>query len=854
MVGFRQFAAKRIAPVKSPEVWDLSHLTHTEIAKTQDFTHLQSIGVPEVFSFPGLVMTEARPQVLSIDPLEVPTQDSVDPIAEVDVLSDDMLFADAEIVDDALDDGLFFDKTRIPHNFLDSGTNIPNAKILDDVLDDGLAIPSAETVDVLDNGLLFDELHIIELSSFLSSPEIISLFEPLLHTQAVGKEYGVGDATADDERSAAQPTLTDSVTKCPHDMIRSQCEICLENQRSANRRRNEPKPRVVDVFEQLRYILQPPILPPDGQPIIFPNGERPYQFQIAGVNWLAKRKSALLADQMGLGKTVQAIIAMRVLFRRGELQRTLVVCPASMTITWEREIKSWAPELRPLRVRGDVSQRKVMWESHAEIHIVSYEMLRNDIERIQPDKFDLYVLDEAQKIKNRATRVHRAVKRLSPTCRWALTGTPIENTVDDVVALFNVIKPGLFYDGDVDWYTTSEVRRKIQPYLLRRTIEDTKDDPDVKFPELKQEYHWLELLPAQRDAYDDVEQTRIAGIKKMGDRATRIHILALITELKQICNFDVQSGQSCKLDILKDKLESLAANNEKALVFSQYPNKTLKEIEPKLQRFDPIMFDGSLRSTQRDEVVVNFQESNANKVLLMSVRAGGVGLTLTRANHVFHFDHWWNPAVMDQASARIRRIGQKKESVFVHSLYAIDTIEERIVKLLQEKHAVFQSVFGDKADDRKAEADDEDLKKLTDEDLFGLFGLPVPGEKVFLDMSPTEFEEAIQEFFEHMGYSLSLTKRSHDGGIDLDGYRIGFGGGRVVVQCKRYKETVPVSAVRDLFGVVASDNNIENGFLVTTGKFSQSAREFARGKRIRLIDGVELEARFASIASNGYSQ
>lgn len=163
-------------------------------------------------------------------------------------------------------------------------------------------------------------------------------------------------------------------------------------------------------------------------------------------------------------------------------------------------------------------------------------------------------------------------------------------------------------------------------------------------------------------------------------------------------------------------------------------------------------------------------------------------------------------------------------------------------------------MFGGKADDRKAEADDDDLKRLTDEDLFGLFGLPAPGKKVFLDMSPTEFEEAIQKFFEHKGYSLSLTKRAHDGGIDIDGSRIGLGGGRVVVQCKRYKGTVPESAVRDLFGVVASDNNIENGFLITTGKFSQSAREFAQGKRITLIDGVELEARFANISSNGYNQ
>ena len=411
----------------------------------------------------------------------------------------------------------------------------------------------------------------------------------------------------------------------------------------------------------------------------------------------------------------------------------------------------------------------------------------------------------------------------------------------------------------VHWYTSSEVRRKIGPYMLRRTIEDT----ELELPERTYQHHWLDLLPAQRNSYDKTELGEVEGIRSLGGNATRVHILALITRLKQICNYDEVSGQSCKLNFLQDELEVLTDNNDKVLVFSQYPNKTLKEIEPKLQQFASIIYDGSLSAAQRTEAVDNFQESDANKVLLMSVRAGGSGITLTRANHVFHFDHWWNPAIVDQASARVRRIGQKKP-VFVHSLYAADTIEERIFDLLQEKRALFNAVFGG-----KAEADDEDLKKLTDEDLFGLFDLDAPGKdrtdsqsstgdngavKAFLDMSPTEFEEAMCGLFRGWGYSVSVTQQSYDGGIDLDGYRLGIGGGRVVVQCKRYKGTVPVSEIRDLFGVVSSDNNIEAGFLVTTGKFSKNAREFVRDKRITLIDGVELEMRYANILPNGDRQ
>ena len=683
---------------------------------------------------------------------------------------------------------------------------LSNTAIVGDALCDSLIISDAE---------IATDANI----DALVAPESISLLEPLGRPKVVGKDYR--------ERDAAE---TDAVFGKPR-----------ERRTVPNRGNRTPKTPVVDVFEQLRYILQPPILPPDGQPVVFPNGLKPYPFQITGVNWLTEHKEALLADQMGLGKTVQAIIAMRVLFRKGELQSVLVLCPASMTTVWEREIKSWAPELRQLRIQGAPWIRTDAWKSPAEIYIVSYETLRNDVWGLARDKFDLLILDEAQKIKNPGTQTHLAVKQLIPQYRWALTGTPIENKVGDAVALFAVLKPGLFNRFSERTAGNDEVRRKIEPYLLRRTIEEAR----LELPELTHQDHWLDLEPGQQRSYSAREKAGVADIASMGSSATRIHVLALITKLKQICNYDDANRESCKLNFLKDQLESLTdGSNDKALIFSQYPVKTLQKIEPELNRFKPLTFDGALSAKRRDEVVSKFQESDDNVILLMSVRAGGIGLTLTRANHVFHFDHWWNPAVVDQASARVRRIGQSKP-VFVHSLYALDTIEERIFSLLQEKRAVFQAVFGG-----KAAADDDDMENLTDEDLFGLFGLNVPrkGEtNDFQSMSPREFEEAIRDFFAVMGYKLSVTKQSGDGGIDLDGHRMGLGGGRIVVQCKRYKGTVSVSAVRDLFGVVASDNNIEKGFLVTTGDFSRDARKFAAGKRITLIDGVALRVRSSDI-------
>ena len=193
------------------------------------------------------------------------------------------------------------------------------------------------------------------------------------------------------------------------------------------------------------------------------------------------------------------------------------------------------------------------------------------------------------------------------------------------------------------------------------------------------------------------------------------HVLALIGELKQICNLDPESGESAKLDYLLEQLEELHGSGEKSLVFSQYPKKTLTAIEPRLAKFRPQLFDGRLSDKRREQIISEFQEGDAYDVLLMSVKAGGVGLTLTRANHVFHFDLWWNPATAKQAEGRAYRIGQQK-TVFVKTLYTVQTIEERIHQLLMKKQELFQTVIDDLSDTSLTQL-------LTEEELFGLFDL-----------------------------------------------------------------------------------------------------------------------------------
>ena len=711
--------------------------------------------------------------------------------------------------------------------------------------------PAQDSVDLLEKPLSIEFKHSLDLAcvedisdvieEIFSIPEIEILFEPLTRPSVAGTRYRGSDDGFEDE--VQQATFNIGLdAKCRHGLISGLCEIC-QTQRSPIRGGRRKKDSVgIDVFEQLYYILQPPILKPDGQVTIFPNGNRPFGFQIAGVRWLVGRKSALLADEMGLGKTIQAIIAVRVLFRNGDLQRVLVVCPASLTTNWERELRSWAPELRPLRVQGARNVRSEAWNAHAQVYIVSYETLARDGDTPKPDYFDLCVLDEAQKIKNPATANHRGVKRLTPKWRWALTGTPIENSVQDVAAIFDVLAPGLFDSSDT--LSASEVRRKIAPYTKRRSIEDA----DVDIPDLNHQEHWLELNGKQRARYDHIEKGGIENIKALGEGATRVHVFALISQLKQICNYDEDSDQSCKLDFLRDSLEEIVARGDKALVFSQYPVKSLQTIAPKLEEFKPLIFDGTLSSRERDARVQRFQQSEDNQILLMSIKAGGVGLTLTRANHVFHLDHWWNPAVLDQGTARVRRIGQDKP-VFAHSLYAYNTVEERIASILEEKRQTFNEVFGN----LESQGDEVVVNRLSDEELFGLFGLQPSRKregKSFEQMTPNEFEDAVCTLFNAMGYNLSVTQRTRDGGIDLDGRGGLWGQLRVVVQCKRYSSPAGVGAVRELYGVVSDDPKIAQGYLVTTSTFTQDAQAFARGKRITLIDGVELEVRFSNLNSS----
>lgn len=442
------------------------------------------------------------------------------------------------------------------------------------------------------------------------------------------------------------------------------------------------------------------------------NGKRLYSYQKEGVRFLIEHPHALLADEMGLGKSIQAIVALRLLFGAASVTNCLILCPKSVLSDWANKFDAWAPELMITPISGSAPTRQTLWETPSQIYLTTYDTLKEDLPALSETSstdFDIVVLDEIQRIKNSATKTFHAVNHIHSRIRWGLSGTPLENRVEEIVTVFRYLNPSLFSSSNIT--DSVYVKSLIAPFTLRRT----KQNVLTELPSKTQENILLDLNPKQRAVYNLVETHGILTIKEKGATATVTHIMALISKLKQICNIEPVSGESCKLDYIEDVLTNLVETGEKMVLFSQYPVKTLQLIQPRLERFNPLIYSGALSSKQRAAVIEQFEEDDDIRVLLISLKAGGLGLTLTAANYVAHFDAWWNPAIMAQAEDRTHRIGQKK-NVTVLSLISKHTIEERIQTILDEKKVLFQEVVGDISED--------DLShNLTEKELFSLFGL-----------------------------------------------------------------------------------------------------------------------------------
>ncbi len=462
--------------------------------------------------------------------------------------------------------------------------------------------------------------------------------------------------------------------------------------------------------DRLFYILQPPLESMlAGQELIMPFEPFPHQYE--GIGWLFSQKSALLADEMGLGKTMQTITAVRLLLRGGKVRRILFVCPKPLIPNWQREFRMWAEELPIVTVEGDTNRRRMIWQMPGvPILMTNYEVLSRDLEAMHEEdrpKFDLVVLDEAQRIKNRDSKTAEVVRSITRKRSWALTGTPIENRPEELASLFEymeVIPPRATPD-------LKQLRRTAKDYVLRRTKDLVMKDLPPRFD--RDEY--LELTPAQQYAYKVAEKEGVIRLNDLGDEVSVQHVFELVLRLKQITNFDPFTGESAKLDRLVADMEEISQSGGKAILFSQW-TKAIDWLDVRLKQFGSLVYHGGVPTKKREPILAQFEADPSKHILLMSYGTGAVGLNLQFAGYVFLFDRWWNPAVEDQAINRAHRIGQKTQ-VIVTKFISKDTIEERIDAVLRQKREIFEAVLGS-----GEQAEDVSLS-LNASEIFGLFDL-----------------------------------------------------------------------------------------------------------------------------------
>lgn len=605
----------------------------------------------------------------------------------------------------------------------------------------------------------------------------------------------------------------------------------IEPEHLAVSAKSKPKAKAPSFWDLIYPILQPPLILEQIENLFLPHDL--YSFQKVGIEFLMGNESALLADEMGTGKTVQTAVALRLLMQKARAHSALVICPLAVLRQWDEHLRDWAPELSITVVRGNQQTRSLDWSMPAHVYITTYDTIRKDVEenvlpRERLSKFDVIVLDEAQYIKNADSGRTKAIRKFKANQRWALTGTPVENRIEDIVSIFDFLRPKFLTPYDL---YPAGLRKKISPFFLRRRKEDVlKDLP----PKIKQEF-WLELDAHQRKAYDSILSEGQAELTELGEKVKKTDIFRVLTKLKQICNFAPDKGNSPKLELLVEQVETIVESEQKVIVFSQYITEGIEKIESSLQDYGVSKVVGG--QSDRDFQVNQFQKTKNTSVLVASIRAGGVGLNLQAASYIIHFDHWWNPAIMWQAEARAHRQGQKR-TVNVFSYWIADTIEEKIYQTLKEKGLLFADIV-----DGLSETELDNY--ISTEEWLDMLGVKHKSiskpqqvtplnlslseiEERLKTISPSEFERVVKDLLHAFGYpNTKTTGRTGDGGIDVISTRNSPDGIiRIIAQCKRYKGTVGVEIAREFMGVIASDDSIEKGYLVTTGEFTRECVAF----------------------------
>lgn len=464
-------------------------------------------------------------------------------------------------------------------------------------------------------------------------------------------------------------------------------------------------------------------------------------YQLGGFQWLCLLDEmgwgGCLADDMGLGKTLQTLSFLRHVVQRYPEETHLVVCPTSLLYNWEAEIKKFVPDLESYLHYGAGRELDETTFRRVQVILTSYGMLRSDIQRLSALKFGYVILDESQAIKNPASMARRAVQQLQSRNRLALSGTPVQNSTFDLYAQMDFLNPGMLgsqdffrvqfasaIDRNGDAVAAARLRKLVYPFILRRTKEQVARD----LPDKTEMILWCEMGDEQRGIYDQFKESyRAALLDRIGEEGmgkSSIYILEGLTKLRQICDSPalLKGGQagsaaegypnvSAKLEELIREIEENVGHH-KALVFSQFTSMLQLIRQALEEKGIPYLYlDGGVPAEERRRVVSQFQEEEDTRIFLISLKAGGVGLTLTAADYVYLVDPWWNPAVEQQAIDRTHRIGQEKK-VFAYRMICRDTVEEKILQLQERKKSLASDLIADEAGF---------VKTLTREDVAFLF-------------------------------------------------------------------------------------------------------------------------------------
>jgi len=459
------------------------------------------------------------------------------------------------------------------------------------------------------------------------------------------------------------------------------------------------------------------------------------EYQHHGFDWLQflhdHHFHGILADDMGLGKTIQALTYLLDRKERYNAAPNLVLAPTSVVFNWANETKKFTPDLKALLLYG--ANRKHLYKeiANSDLVLTSYALFRRDAEILSKQKWHTVILDEAQNIKNYRSKTAQLVKKLKADQRWALTGTPLENRLSELWSIFDFLMPGFLgsynhfkkkYQQPIENEHSSahldRLRRRIYPFILRRI----KDEVAKELQPKTEVTHFCEMTHEQGKVYQEVlsacRKQVFTEVEKKGLDRSHVSILTALLRLRQICchpdllgpQFKKREIDSGKLDSFKDLLLEVISEGHRILVFSQFVEMlNILKLWFEKEKINYEYLDG--RTRRREERIKNFNENASIPVFLVSLRAGGTGLNLTGADYVIHYDPWWNPAVQDQATDRVHRLGQTKH-VFSYKLITKDSVEEKILMLQEKKRGLVKGLLS---------SDSALGKKLSYEDLEYLF-------------------------------------------------------------------------------------------------------------------------------------